>query len=567
MKQTRRTARRSRAAVQRRLLALAGLGALGYAALLARAVQLQALDGERLARRAAAQHRDTLQLDPLRGALRDRNGVLLAVSAEVESVAASPRRIGDRRHTVRGLARALGASEAEIRGRLRPQRSFAWIERWVTPEQAERVRALDLDGVHLYPERKRFYPSRRLAASYLGFAGRDGEGLAGIELAFDRALRGEAAAVPALRDGSGQRLIEPARADVAARAPAGADVVLTLDARLQHAAERALARALERTGAAHGTIVAIEPATGDVLALAEAPGFDPNRFWEARPDIHRTRAFVDPFEPGSTLKPFTIAVALDAGAVRPDEQFDCEGGSWRVRDRWIRDWRPHGVLSVRDIVRVSSNIGAAKAAARVPVRELVAGLQRFGFGARSRSGFPGESPGLVRDLRDAQEVERANLAFGQGIAVTAVQLATATAALANEGVLVPPRLALRIELPDGTVEVPPTRGQRVVSRATARTVLAMLRDVVRDGTGGGAALARHAVAGKTGTAQKVVDGRYSDTRFVASFLGIVPAEAPRLVVVVVLDEPRGAHTGGAVAAPVFREVAGFAMELAAGDET
>jgi cell division protein FtsI (penicillin-binding protein 3) len=466
--------------------------------------------------------------------------------------------VRDRDRVARRLATVIGTDPAELRAKLRPNRSFVWIQRWVTPEQAERVRKLDLEGVHLHTERKRFYPSRTLAASYLGFAGRDDVGLSGVELSFDSQLRGAGSNLRALRDARGRKLI-----DVAAQPQgrSGATVVLAIDARLQHFTESALARALARTGAQQGVVVALDPRRGDVLAIAQAPGFDPNSFWLAKPDAWRARAFVDGFEPGSTLKPFTVAVAIEAGRVRPDDRFDCENGSWQVLDRRIRDWQPHGVLSVHDIVRLSSNIGAAKVADRVGSRDLVEGLRGFGFGTSTGSGFPGEAAGIVHPLRETQAVERANLAFGQGLTVTALQLAAAGAILANGGERVRPRLALAYERDGQRLDLPSERGERVISRSTARTVLGMMRDVVATGTGHGAALPRHAAAGKTGTAQKVVNGRYSDDRFIASFLGIVPVANPRLVIVVVLDEPRrGTHTGGAAAAPVFREVAGFAVE-------
>lgn len=542
---------------RRRLLTLIGVGFAGYGALIARAVQLQALDASWLAERATRQHQSKVRLEPLRGELRDRNGVLLAGSAEVESVAASPRALRDPEAAARALSSALGVPLDEIRARLTGARSFAWLKRWVSPEGAESVRALGLRGVHLHPERKRFYPSRELAATLLGFAGRDGHGLAGVELAFDAALSGRSAQLPALRDARGRRLVQVG----AGPERTGSSLVLALDARLQHRAEQVLERALERTGARHGSLVALDPWTGDVLAAAEAPGFDPNHFWRAEPARYRARALVDAFEPGSTLKPFTIALALEAGVVRPEQRFDCEDGEWQVADRRLRDWKRYGVLSVRDIVRLSSNIGAAKIAARLGSKALVGGLRDLGFGSRPGSGFPGEAAGALHDLGRDQVVERANLAFGQGLLVSALQLARAGAVLATDGLSVRPRLALAIERGGERIELPPSRTPPVLSARTARTVRAMMEQVVESGTGRRAALPGHRVAGKTGTAQKAVAGRYSQERFVASFLGIVPANEPRLVVVVVLDEPRrGEHTGGSAAAPAFRELAEFAVE-------
>ena len=530
---------------------------LGFSALGARAVQLQALDANWLARRAELQRNGTVALTALRGPIVDRNGTPLAMSAWVNSVSASPKLIEDRGAASRALSRVLGIPAKQIGAQLAPSRGFAWIARWVTPEQAEAVRGLGLRGVRLQPERKRFYPNRTLAASYLGFAGRDGEGLSGLELAFDEQLRGSTTRLEVKRDARGRLLMSTGSQ---LRARSGARLVLALDARLQRAAEDALDAALERTHARHLSLVALDPRNGDVLALAEAPGFDPNRYWEANPSVFRTRSFVDTFEPGSTLKPFTVALALEAGVVSASDRFDCEDGSWRVLDRTIRDWRPHGVLSVHEIVVQSSNIGAAKVASLLGSRRLAEGLQRLGFGTRTGSGFPGESGGVVRPLREAQSVERANLAFGQGLTVTPLQLAAAGATLANGGRRVRPRLALRIESGDEVVSFPSGIGESVLPASVAKRIMQMMLDAVEEGTGVGAAVAGMRIAGKTGTAQKVVDGRYSEDRFVASFLGILPADDPQIVIAVIVDEPRGAHTGGGVAAPIFRSVASRAAK-------
>ncbi len=557
MRQRRRTRKPTAIMHRRRLLVLALLGIAGYLTLAARAVQLQALDAEWLSARADAQHTTTLQLKPLRGELYDRNRNLLAVSADVESIVASPKRVVGRDTTATKLASALKLKHREIFDKLDPDRSFAWIKRWVTPDEADRIRKLDLPGIKLYPERKRFYPHRGLAASYLGFVGRDGEGLTGLELAFDSALRGTAQSTSVLRDAKGKKLVHWNRD---APSPSGARIVLSIDSRLQNVAEQSLQRAVDKWGAKHGTLVALDPWNGDILALAEVPTFNPNQFWREDSKRFRTRAVVDAFEPGSTLKPFVIALALEAGVVKPTDRFDCENGSWKVRDRIIRDFKPHGVLNVKDIMRVSSNIGTAKIADRLGSAQLVDGLRRQGFGRRTNSGFPGESPGVVHTIREKQAVERANLAFGQGIMVTPLQLAVAGAQLANGGQRVWPRLATRIESGQDEAHWPAELGERVMPEKVTKQVLKMLEAAVSDGSGKGAALPHHSVAGKTGTAQKVVNGRYSSTRYYASFLGIVPVENPKLVIAIVIDEPRRAHTGGVVAAPVFREVAGFAVE-------
>lgn len=551
--------------LRRRLGSLAGLLLLGYAGLVARAIQLQAIDGEWLAARAEAQHRATLRLRALRGEIVDRNGDLLAISVDAESVAASPRRISDPEGTARILAASLGLRSQELSRRLTRDGSFVWVKRWVTPDEADRVRALALEGVDLVSERRRLYPHGELAAAYLGFAGRDEVGLSGIEFEFDEELRGSARELPALRDARGRRLVAYSGSTEPRDA---ARLVLALDAKLQHAAERALDRAIERTGARRGSITVLDPRTGDLLVVAERPGFDPNRFWLERPERFRARALTDPFEPGSTLKPFVFAIALQEGAIRLEEEIDCEGGAWRVADRVIHDWKPYDLLTVGDVLVQSSNIGAAKVGARIGPERLVAGLRAFGFGERAGSGFPGESRGVVHSLRATQVVELSTLAFGQGMTATPLQLAVAGAVLANEGLRIAPRIALRLERADGRLEWSTAERIPVLPASVTRDTVSLLREVVERGTGRLARVPDVAVAGKTGTAQKVIDGRYASDRFSASFLGLVPADDPRLVVVVALDEPREPHTGGAAAAPVFGEVAAQAAYrdwLGAGD--
>ena len=533
---------------------IAGLALLGFAALFARAIQLQTLDATWLAGRARDQASTTVSLEALRADLEDRRGNVLAVSATVDSVAAWPRQIADHRAAATALSGPLGLPSREIAHRLDGSTGFVWLERWVAPDAAERVSRLGLQGVQLLPERRRFYPNGPLAGTLIGFADRDGRGLSGAELAFDRQLRGSSAELPAQRDARGNVL-----PDVSApkHPRVGQAIRLAIDVRLQHFAETALEEALRRTGARHATLVALDPQTGEILALAEEPGFDPNRFWLEDKSLYRARAFVDEFEPGSTMKPFSVALALDAGVVRPEQVFDCENGRFRVGRRVIRDAHPHELLTVTDIVRVSSNIGAAKISAELGARRLVDGLRRLGFGDVPGSGFPGEAPGLLRDLRERQEIERANLSFGQGISVTPVQLVAAMATFANGGRRVTPRLlAARNETEEAAGDAPP----RVLSEQTTREVVAMLRAVVESGTGTRAALPNVAVAGKTGTAQNVKEGTYSQKDFIASFVGFAPAEKPRFVIGVFVDEPQGLHTGGAVAAPVFREVAAYALD-------
>ena len=561
MKRARRARRRRAGLRPGRIDAIAVVALLGFAALFARAIQLQTLDADWLSDRAGRQASTTVEFEALRADLQDRRGNMLAVSATVDSVAAWPKRVSDHRAAARALALPLNLPARELERRLARGSSFVWLQRWVSPDAAARVTRLGLDGVQLMPERRRFYPNGDLAGALVGFADRDGRGLSGVELAYDRELRGVSAELSARRDAHGNVLPTVASAPAART---GRPVRLAIDVRLQHFAESALAESLRRTGARHATLVALDPTTGEILALAEAPGFDPNRFWLEDKSLYRARAFVDAFEPGSTLKPFSVSLALDAGVVRADDVFDCENGSFRIGRRVIRDFHPHGLLTVSDVVRVSSNIGAAKISERLGAHRLVDGLRRFGFGDVPGSGFPGEIAGSVRDLRERQAVERANLSFGQGITVTPVQLVTAMAVFANGGRRVTPHL---LAVAQGDGEAPSTElGARVISEQTARVMLGMLRAVVENGTGTAAALPNVAVAGKTGTAQKVKEGTYSQKDYIASFVGIAPAVNPRFVIGVFVDEPQGLHTGGIVAAPVFREVAAYALDQLGGRE-
>ena len=542
---------------QRRLLCLAIAAIAGHAALAARAFQLGAFDAEALRDDAAEQHTIEVRVEGVRGKILDRRGEVLVTSVPVMSVAAWRHKVTDPRYTARVLGKVLHVPKERIAKKLHGQDAFIWLARWVSPEEAKRVRQLGLPGVELVPEHGRWYPNGTLAAALLGFSGHDDEGLSGLEQAYDSILHGREASVSMAVDGVRRPLPSPQNATTDA---SGDTLYLTLDSVLQRAAEQALAAGIERTGARAASLVALDPRDGEVLALAELPGFDPNRFWREDERLFRPRSLVHSFEPGSTLKPFVVAIALEAGAVRADEQFDCENGRFQVRSGTIRDMHPYGVLSVRDIVRVSSNIGATKIGARLGSRALVDGLSRFGFGTRTGSRFPGESPGVLRvPGRAAEELELANLSFGQGIGVTALQLATAGAALANGGFRVIPRLALRSESGEEVHWFGGNAGERAVGAETAKSVLDMMVEVVEHGTGTQARLPHHKVAGKTGTAQKVVDGRYAPGRYVVSFMGIVPADAPRLVVVVVLDEPGEQHTGGSAAAPVFRDFAARAV--------
>jgi cell division protein FtsI (penicillin-binding protein 3) len=527
-----------------------------FVALSARAAHLAVLD-ERGWDQGNRQIRTALTLPPERGTIFDRSGSELALTLQAPSVYALPVEITDANGAAAKLAPILGMRQADVAERLRGRRSFRYLSRWVSREQAAEILALSLPGVGILHEARRTYPVAGLSASLVGFANIDGDGVRGIEQQEDGWLRGQGRRLPVERDGSGHFLVSEGEAP---GRTAGGDVVLTLDAAMQADASARLAEAIRETGARGGIVVSIDPASGDLLALAEAPGFDPNRFREVPYSATRSRAFLDAVEPGSALKAFLVASALERGALDPGAWIDCENGSFRVPGKTIRDLKPNGWLHPADVLRVSSNIGSVKIAMALGARDQYEMLRLFGFGESTGSGFPEESAGVLRPSQAWRPVDQATIAFGQGISVTAIQLAAATAALANGGEWMRPRLVAARRAPLGEWQSTPLESpRRVVSSETARTVIRMLEGVTGpQGTGRRAALRDLAVAGKTGTAQKLdrATGRYSNDRFVAWFIGVAPADAPRLAMVVALDEPRRpSHTGGAAAAPLFARVA------------
>ncbi len=540
----------------RRLRLLCLLFLAAFLVLAARATHLTVFDsrgkgwGER-------QIHTVLRLSAPRGLIVDRRGVELAVTVQSPSIYVVPDDLDDRAQTAGALARILDLDARDLAGQLERRQRFSFVKRWVTRDEAERVRELELPGVGILKEPRRAYPAGALAGQLVGFANIDGEGVRGIEQQHDRTLRGRERAVIVERTADRRLLVvDPSLP----RDMAGNDVRLTLDATLQAAAEGALAAAVERSGARGGVAVTLDPKTGDILSLAEWPPTDPNVFRQLDFPSTRSRAFLDAFEPGSTMKAFLVAGALDAGVVRPDESFDTGPGWLRVPGKTVRDHRPYGVIDLSEVLQVSSNVGAVLIGQRLEARRHYEVLRRFGFGRSTESGFPQESSGILRSYRDWKTVDHATISFGQGISVTPVQLAAATAALANNGVWQKPRLVDALRKKDGEWEVLPREvGHRVVSRDAARTTLQMMESVVSaSGTGRRAALTGLRVAGKTGTAQKfdASAGRYSHSRYLAWFIGVTPADDPALAIAVVIDEPQGpAHGGGDHAAPLFAQVA------------
>lgn len=465
----------------------------------------------------------------------------------------------DTRDAAKRLAQVLGLDARELLERLEKGRRFAWVKRQVTDAEAAKVKALGLPGLGFAKEPRRFYPQRELAAHVVGLVGTDSHGLDGLELSFEDELSGERVQREGFRDARGRKLLTNGVDDT--QNSQGANLTLTLDSTLQFVTERALEKAVVDSKAAAGTAVVLDPRTGEILALANWPRFNPNAPRGVDSDAFRDRAVTDAFEPGSTLKSFVIASALDRQVITETTEFDTEKGSWSVGRQVVHDSHPHGTLNARGILQVSSNIGVGKVAQKLGRELLVETYRNFGFGERFGLGLPGEGKGSIPFPR--AEIALATQSFGQGISATTLQIASGYAALANDGVLMKPYLVSKVVDSDGVVllENKPTVLRRAVGVKAARSVVAMLESVVEPG--GTAVLGRmdeYRVAGKTGTAQKVdpIARGYSDKR-IASFVGIVPAEAPRAVILIVIDEPKTDVFGGLVAAPAFKEIALQAM--------
>ncbi|RMD77845.1 MAG: penicillin-binding protein 2 [Gammaproteobacteria bacterium] len=541
---------------RRLLLGLLGLAA---AALAWRVVDLQLSERGFLQGQGEARTVRVVALPAVRGMITDRRGEPLAVSTPVDSVWADPRRLLEAAGAVPwgALGRALGEDAERLRRRVRGHagRAFVYLRRHLPPEQAQRVLALGIPGVGVRREYRRYYPTGEVSAHVLGFTDIDDVGQEGLELAYDRWLRGRPGSMRVIKDRLG-RVVEVVEQ---LREPRpGRDLHLSLDRRLQYLAYRELKAAVRRHRARGGSVVLLDVGTGEVLAMANQPGFNPNSREGLRAGLRgaalRNRAVTDVFEPGSTVKPFTVAAALASGRFRPDSPVDTRPGWWRIGGYTVRDVRNHGLIDLRRVVVLSSNVGAGKVALALPPRALWEAFARVGLGRPPGSGFPGEAPGRLPDPARWYPVERASFAYGYGLAVSALQLARAYACLAAGGVLRPVSL-LRLDRP------PP--GRRVMDPGVARQVTAMLEEAVREGTGRAARVRGYRVAGKTGTARKLAPGGgYARDRYRALFAGFAPASHPRLALVVVVDEPQeGGYYGGQVAAPVFARIMAGALRL------
>jgi len=524
----------------------------GFAVLLGRAVYLQGLNNDFLQAKGELRYSRVIEIPANRGRILDRNGEALAISTPVKSIWAIPDEVHLNRRELARLAALLETPPREIEKRLADTgRDFVFLKRQISPEMAERVAGLHIPGLFQDREYRRYYPGGEAMAQVLGFTGADDVGQEGIELAFQETLAGRPGSRRVIKDRLGQ-IVEDVESIKAAQD--GRDLVLALDARIQNLAFGHLKAAVEQHRAKAGSIVVLDVNTGDVLALANFPAYNPNNRSRLSGAQLRNRTVTDTFEPGSTLKPFTIALALEAGTVRPDTVIQTAPGSLSIGAATIRDAHLERALTVAQVIQKSSNVGAARIALALPAESMWEMFQRLGFGAASTLGFPGEAAGKLRPYRSWRPIEQATMSYGHGISVSLAQLARAYSVFARDGELISLSL-LRVDVP------PP--GQRVMEPATARAVRAMLELAVnRNGTAPRAQIMGYRVAGKTGTAHKQENGVYAADKYVSSFVGFAPASLPRLLIGVMLDEPSdGRYYGGTVAAPVFAQVMAGALRV------
>lgn len=519
---------------------------LCFGGLATRAVYLHVIDQEFLRRQGDAR---MLREEPIaahRGILKDRNGLPLAVSTPVVSIWVNPKEALAAKLDVRALASALDLESSGVARRINAnsKREFLYVKRHLSPEAAEAVLANEFPGVYGMTEYRRFYPEGEVTSHLLGFTNLDDTGQEGLELALDEKLRGVPGLKKVLRDQKGRKvkdvaLIRPARP--------GQDVYLSFDARTQYLAYRELATAIEQHGAKAGTAVALDVETGEVLAMVNQPSFNPNNRTRLKPEELRNRAVTDMFEPGSTMKPFTVAVALESGKYSTRSLFNTNPGSYRVYNKLITDHHNYGVIDLGTIITKSSNVGTTQIALSLPPETLPTFFGRFGFGKTTGSGFPGESAGRLQPPERWRPVEIATMSYGYGLTTTALQLAHGYAILASGGIARPVSFT-RVE--------GPVKGERVIAADIAKKLIPMMESVVtQDGTALKAAVPGYRIAGKTGTAHKAVGGSYAKDEYMSTFVGMAPASRPKVVLAVVVDSPRnGQYYGGLVAAPVFSRI-------------
>ena len=521
-----------------------------------KAMYLQVFRCSWLSQKAAGQYEVSFKSSGKRGTIFDRNLREMAVSIEVMSVAAHPHQIEHPKSAARLLSRALDVDRKVLAKKLNSKKKFVWIKRKVTPKEVEAVKRLNMDGLDFISEHKRFYPNKTLAAQLIGFTNIDDHGLEGIEFKYDNDLSGEEFQYKVLRDAHGRRFEAE---NITGLSSSGKNLVLTIDSTIQYIAEKTLDETVKQFSAKSGMAIVMAPETGAILAMAHVPLFNPNALKGFQRKYWRNRIITDPFEPGSTMKIFSAAAAIESGRIAPSSIFFCENGAYKMGRHVIHDTHEHGWLSLQQIIKYSSNIGAIKFSAITGPEYLYRTLQNFGFGSKTGVDCPGETTGSLPLFKRWTKVDAGTISFGQGVSVSALQLITATSAVANKGILMKPYVVQAITDHNGRLinSFGPKRIRRVISEKTAGTLSRIMQTVITEGgTGVNAALEGYSVCGKTGTAQKIdKNGRYSYEKYVASFVGFAPVENPKIAVLVVVDEPRKQHFGSIVAAPAFKAIA------------
>lgn len=544
---------------QRRLVVLVLLLA-GFTLVFVRLVHLQVIQAHELTTKVRRQHHKVFTIEGRRGAIYDRHGKVLALNLDVPSVYGMPSAVDNARMTARRLSALVELPASDIRRRLEDDRHFVWIKRKADPALEHQLDLEAMEGIGVVMESRRVYPNGSLLSHILGFTGVDNQGLEGVEQRYDTYLQGQSETVMLQRDALGRPVLPPEAQGAGQRTSlAGHNVTLTIDEHIQYIVERELGQAIDSTEAKSGIVVVMDPRTGEILALALRPTFDPNRFQQTSPSVWRNRAVTDTYEPGSTLKMFVAAAALEEDLVEPGTLIYGGEGEMVVANTTIHDHEKAGWMTFAHVIERSSNVGAIKTAFSLGKERFYQYLKAFGFGESSQIDVSGETPGLVKDPTRWGRRTLASVAIGQEVGVTPIQLVSAISAVANGGWLMQPFVVSRIQDSQGRVvlEQPPQIRRRPVSSTTAKVLTGLLERAVEQGTGKRASIPGYRVAGKTGTAQKfdVSADRYSSTKLIGSFVGFVPVEQPRLAILVIIDEPQTVGWGGVVAAPVFRRIA------------
>lgn len=542
----------SRLNLLNRLLVVYLLLAVWIVLLAGRLVQLQIVKSGEYQLEAEQQQIGFIEFSPKRGDILDRHLDELAISVEIDSIFTHPREVREPVLAAKSLAEILKLNEQELYKKLISDRPFAYLARKIPPRQAEQIRALNLSGVYLQREPKRLYPGRELAANVLGFVGIDNEGLSGLEYLYNDSIKGRKTKVNLLFDAKRHSY----SSDAGLESSDGNTVVLNLDRPIQYIVEQVLKDVVSSTEATDGNAVVMDPHTGEILAMASYPSFNPNRYSDFAVTTHRNRAILDIYEPGSTFKLITFSGVLNEGLGNTSEPIDCRVGTLRIAGKTYREAkRSYGVLSFNEVLAKSSNVGTIKLGLRLGEEKLYNYVKLFGFGQQTGVDLPGEQQGLLRPSSQWSRISIGAISIGQEVGVTTLQMSRAVCAIANGGYLVTPRMVRRILTPDGDMiyESSPERA-RVLEAETTHKMKEALELVVTDGTGRGAQLGGYTSAGKTGTAQKFVDGKYSDSKYIASYAGFAPLENPVLAAVIVINEPKNQYYGGQVAAPAFKQL-------------